>query len=333
MSGQIDLDTLHSGLSYFAQPLLSWCLGGVVGWLCTEIERQGPLSAMHLNVLQTLVLDTAFPEPLLRANARALSRLLNPLTGLEAVFQSSSFGAPAIQDKINSVGGIGAPTPPSDTASLIAVLRSELQGIRHLELAAPGWEVRLLDALTAALRSQGQFRVLDCVMTDILYPIMESDPLVQFLGFISVLDLPQQLAHTLIDGYIPTLFSLRSAYIPAPPLPTPTMMSVNIPRPHQPPPLPYSAQAIHKLLKSALLAADASDPETADLLASHLQDELSYQRARPGQTKSAKRVKSESHLPPLSTEQRELICLLESLFEADEELRARWPSLAPLITS
>lgn len=40
IAGVIDLDTLHSGLSYFSQPLLSWCLGGVLTWLCTEIERQ-----------------------------------------------------------------------------------------------------------------------------------------------------------------------------------------------------------------------------------------------------------------------------------------------------
>lgn len=40
-SGQIDLDTLHSGLSYFCQPLLSWSLGGIVTWLGSEIHRQG----------------------------------------------------------------------------------------------------------------------------------------------------------------------------------------------------------------------------------------------------------------------------------------------------
>lgn len=38
---QIDLDTLHSGLSYFCQPLLSWSLGGIVTWLCKEALRLG----------------------------------------------------------------------------------------------------------------------------------------------------------------------------------------------------------------------------------------------------------------------------------------------------
>lgn len=37
----IDLETLRGGLSYFAQPLLSWCQTGIVLWLCQEIQRQG----------------------------------------------------------------------------------------------------------------------------------------------------------------------------------------------------------------------------------------------------------------------------------------------------
>ena len=40
-AGQIDLATLHSGLSYFSQSLLSWSLGGITAWLCTEIIRNG----------------------------------------------------------------------------------------------------------------------------------------------------------------------------------------------------------------------------------------------------------------------------------------------------
>lgn len=319
MSGQIDLDTLHSGLSYFAQPLLSWCLGGVVGWLCTEIERQGPLSAMHLNVLQTLVLDTAFPEPLLRANVKALTRLLDPLPGLEAVFESSSFGAPAIQDKIQSVGATGRPAPPSDTASLLAVLRSGLHTVRQLELVAPGWEVGLLDTLIAALRSQGALKVLESVASDILYPVMEVDPLVQFLGFVSVLELPEQLAHALVDGYLPSLFNLSSPFIP--------QLSINMAQ-TQTPPLPFAARALYKLLKSSLLAMDVVDSETADHLASHLHEEITFQRARPPLTKTAKRAKDDHGHPQLEDEQRRLISTLVGLFEGDEELRARWPALA-----
>lgn len=41
MADQIDLDVLHSGLSYFSQPLLSWSLGLLVQWLCCEAVRNG----------------------------------------------------------------------------------------------------------------------------------------------------------------------------------------------------------------------------------------------------------------------------------------------------
>jgi hypothetical protein len=41
VSQVIDIATLHSGLSYFSQPLLSWCLSGILKWLCSEIQRQG----------------------------------------------------------------------------------------------------------------------------------------------------------------------------------------------------------------------------------------------------------------------------------------------------
>jgi len=40
-AGQMDLETLHSGLSYFAQPLLSWSLGGICYWLIAEVRRNG----------------------------------------------------------------------------------------------------------------------------------------------------------------------------------------------------------------------------------------------------------------------------------------------------
>ena len=39
--GQLDAEALQGGLSYFAQPLLSWSLGGIVLWLADEIIRIG----------------------------------------------------------------------------------------------------------------------------------------------------------------------------------------------------------------------------------------------------------------------------------------------------
>jgi mediator of RNA polymerase II transcription subunit 5 len=162
MSGQLDLDTLYSGLSYYAQPLLSWCLGGVVGWLCAEIERQGALSGMHLKVLQTLVLDTAFPEPLLRANAQAIIHLLEPATGLQPVMQSSGFDHVGVRSRLQSVDSLDGPAPIPEAILLapLPVLRNELQAVRHLHLSAPGWEARVLDCLGAALRVHGPLKTL-----------------------------------------------------------------------------------------------------------------------------------------------------------------------------
>ncbi|CAD6584259.1 MAG: mediator complex subunit, partial [Tremellales sp. Tagirdzhanova-0007] len=89
-AGIIDLDTLHNGLSYFSHSLLSWSLGGVVAWLCYEVERNGSLSALHLDVLQTLLLGS-FPAPLLRVTGSAIDAIIDSSSGLGPVIQSSRF--------------------------------------------------------------------------------------------------------------------------------------------------------------------------------------------------------------------------------------------------
>lgn len=353
MSGQIDLDTLHSGLSYFAQPILSWCLGGVVGWLCAEIERQGILSGVHLNVLQTLVLDSAFPEPLLRANAPAISRLLSPSCGLEPVLLSSSFDINSVRARIDTVGGPdGGPIiPPQDPTAPIASLRAELANVPHLDLAPPGWETRMYDVLDGALRA-GALATLSTIVGDILYPVMEganaNSPEVQFLSFASALDMPRAcappLAAALVDAYLPSLFTQRSPFVPQPPLPpAPTLFGASKAGTAAPP-LPYASHALHHLLRGALLAADTYSDEGgfADILAAHLADELACQRVRPAFTAGPgpkhKRVKQERGArgrilaEPLCPEQKELICELITLFEGDEEVRARWANLTPLVT-
>ncbi|CAK9782940.1 hypothetical protein CC85DRAFT_329441 [Cutaneotrichosporon oleaginosum] len=350
MSGQLDLDTLHSGLSYFAQPILSWCLGGVVGWLCAEIERQGILSGVHLNVLQTLVLDSAFPEPLLRANAPAIARLLDPATGLEPVMLSSAFDAAGVRARINVLGGPdgGPVVVPSDPAAPLVSLRAELANVQHLDLAPAGWESRLYDILDISLRTAGALPVLESIVsTDIIYPpTLDSppnSPEVQFLAFVSVLNMPHAcappLAVALIDAYLPYLFTQRSPFVPlaAMPAPTQTMLSSTTPA-HNPPPLPFASHALHHLLRGALLAADAYTSEEggfADYLANHLSDEFACQRARPAFTsprQKRSRVGALGVVDALCPEQKELICELISLFEGDEEIRSRWPNLTPMST-
>ncbi|BEI80974.1 hypothetical protein CcaverHIS002_0201340 [Cutaneotrichosporon cavernicola] len=348
MNGQLDLDTLHSGLSYFAQPILSWCLGGVVRWLCAEIERQGILSGVHLNVLQTLVLDSAFPTPLLRANAPAIARLLDPATGLESVMLSSSFDVPGVRARIDAVGGPdgGPVSVPLDPSAPLVTLRAELANVQHLDVVPAGWESRLYDALDTSLRSA--LPLLEGVIsTDILYPptidTPPNSPEVQFLAFVSVLHMPYAcappLAVALINAYLPHLFTHRSPFVPlaAMPAPTPTMLSSTTPA-HTPPPLPFASHALHSLLRGVLLAADAYGADEggfSDYLASHLADEFACQRARPvSNSPPSKRAKVSALgiVDALCPEQKELICELVTLFESDDEIRARWPNLTPLST-
>ncbi|KGB76012.2 hypothetical protein CNBG_1850 [Cryptococcus deuterogattii R265] len=143
---QIDLDTLHSGLSYFSQPLLSWCLGGVIGWLCDEILRQGAMSALHLVVLQALAMSHACPEQLLKVNDRALRNLFSPLSGLDEVIRTSNFDMFAFKSRLESLGIATSHYAPLNQPSV----KSSLQSIYSSSLATAFWANPLLDSLWAS---------------------------------------------------------------------------------------------------------------------------------------------------------------------------------------
>lgn len=382
--GQIDLDTLHSGLSYYAQPLLSWCLGGVVGWLCAEIERQGVLSGMHLKVLQGLVLDSAFPESLLRANARELSRLLDPAAGLQSVMQSSGFDHVAVRARLDAARGAdGPPAPP-----VPALLRAELHAV-YMNMAAPGWEARILDSLASTLRADGATRTLEDVLADMLYPdllTMERAgvpnapyTLAQLVALLAALPLNipgTPLAPAVVDAYLPALFNPRSPFAPTSAVQPAIRAGIMLAPPAPPAPapvLPLAAHTLHRLLRATLLAVEAGggdeDPEDAgsgaregqvdadgdesmegggstraarrvdvdaDALASHLADELRFQTSRPDATAAKRAKRSTRGLGPgavpdlgLSSDQRALVDELIKAIEGDDELRTRWPVLAP----
>ena len=121
------MDSLQSGLSYFSQPLLSWSLGGIVSWLCSEITRNGfvsatlmspicfslmisrrNLSGLHLNVLQTLVLNANFPLALLRVVGPQIAILLSPSSNLGPVFLSVAFDVASVQSKLDSLRTLGS---------------------------------------------------------------------------------------------------------------------------------------------------------------------------------------------------------------------------------
>ncbi|RXK35608.1 hypothetical protein M231_07138 [Tremella mesenterica] len=206
--GQIELETLHNGLSYFSQNLLSWCLGGIVAWLCEEIARQGKLSAIHFVVLGSLVLSDSFPESLLRANAPAILAVIEGNPYLAEVIQSSGFDASAVRDKV-----IKSLLPGTPMMSSQAERRpqDDLQIIRHLELADSTWPLRVLSSMNQTITTEGPNISAKMIMDELLFPppsiSQSSDPLITF----STLLLTLPLSH---DDYRPLIASLIGDVLP-----------------------------------------------------------------------------------------------------------------------
>ncbi|WWC91311.1 uncharacterized protein L201_006254 [Kwoniella dendrophila CBS 6074] len=194
IANQIDLDTLHSGLSYFSQPLLSWCLGGVVFWLCKEITRQGLLSAIHLIVLQDLILGHSCPESLIRVNLKPLKNLLNS-NDLKPVFESSNFDIEGVKAKLDSITGfnvqsiensgltttihsLSQPVPAIPNGNNISLFTSNpnanltdtirmIRDTPSIESLPTGWERSLLDSLSRELSLRGGSKTLELIMSEI----------------------------------------------------------------------------------------------------------------------------------------------------------------------
>lgn len=64
-----------------------------------------------MEVLQSLILDDGFPEPLLRVNAAAIMCFMEPTKGLGEVMDKAGFDGNAVKAKLQS---IGANTLPSE---------------------------------------------------------------------------------------------------------------------------------------------------------------------------------------------------------------------------
>ncbi|KAL7421490.1 hypothetical protein Q5752_004377 [Cryptotrichosporon argae] len=209
-NGVIDMDTLRSGLSYFSQPLISWSLGGIVGWLCGEVERKGLLAGLHLVVLQCLLLDPSFPDPLLRVHAVELSRIVDSTYGhdLQSVFQTSSFDVAAVKERLVGVGALHEPAPRTDSPQPQEI-RDILQLLRTVGVSVLDWEPIL--ARLARATWPDPTRLVDIVLSDILFSL---DAPVDVLALIPLLPLAPpsraRLAHVLVATSIPSLFEPRS---------------------------------------------------------------------------------------------------------------------------
>ncbi|KAK8843371.1 hypothetical protein IAR55_007028 [Kwoniella newhampshirensis] len=322
-SGQIDLDTLHSGLSYFSQPLLSWCLGGVIGWLCREIERQGLLSALHLVVLQDLVMGHACPEALLRVNAEGLNGLLEPTSGLRPVLESSGFDVSGVRNKLDQLGI--PPVLPLPCPSL----RSALQVIRQLEIAPSDWQSSLSLSLDLSLRSvQGPTSTVKDILDEIFLPslvdlngsattaLINRDTLVKFTPIIFALQLREStppLLLPLIRINIPSLFqTIRSAEV--------------------------AAEGLTRIVKSTFhLAAEIwseDEGNVAESLLKELVEEVEYEMSKPvigaeelsvtGETGPIDKKRRMGRSEKITSGQKEVIEALMRGLRDDDDLRGRW---------
>jgi hypothetical protein len=73
---------------------------------CTKLSvlTNSPLSALHLDVLQNLLVSSAIPDGLLRATGPDIASLLAPQAGLSPVFLSSGFDSEAVKAKLEAAG-------------------------------------------------------------------------------------------------------------------------------------------------------------------------------------------------------------------------------------
>ncbi|KIM67250.1 hypothetical protein SCLCIDRAFT_109053 [Scleroderma citrinum Foug A] len=73
---RIDIDVLHSGISYFLEPLLNWTLVGVVHAMLFEIQQRGFAATHQLEVLHSLLLAPTCPPIVLRLCSPNLLRIM-----------------------------------------------------------------------------------------------------------------------------------------------------------------------------------------------------------------------------------------------------------------
>ncbi|ORX39073.1 mediator complex subunit Med5-domain-containing protein [Kockovaella imperatae] len=321
-AGMLDLPTLHSGLSYFSQSLLSWSLGGITDWLCTEIVRNGHLSALHLNVLQNLVCSGALPVALLRVTGPAIASLLLPTSGLAPVFQSSAFDARGVQSKLNELNI----APQLSSVNALEDLRSEIQIVRNLNLAPESWASSLIKAMERALRVYPTASVSHLILEQLLQPTSalsgELDPFTAFSCLL--LDLrfkatsPITGSQSFIDASIPALFDVDSAIV-----------NDQIPISN----LLLPVTSLCRATKHILLFASALNASQSDTLAHHLIDELLHLRARISTDGQEKNAKVKRRDPGMNSQQKAVLEALAGALGADEELRDRWSRFGELVGS
>ncbi|KAG9039058.1 mediator complex subunit [Tulasnella sp. JGI-2019a] len=101
-----DIEALRSGgVAFFLEPLLNWSLVGVLRGLVEDAFRRGYLATLNFQVIQTLVLDTNCPKPVIQMAGRCLLRLIDDPV-LQAALKSILFDSTSVKQRVNRALGI-----------------------------------------------------------------------------------------------------------------------------------------------------------------------------------------------------------------------------------
>ncbi|KAJ7706096.1 mediator complex subunit Med5-domain-containing protein [Mycena rosella] len=142
----IEEEVLNNGISYFTGPLLRWTLVGVVLALSHEIQLKGFLAPKHFSVLQTLLLSSDCPRPVLCLCGQGIIALIADKRS-QNVAASVSVDAVSMHRVVAHALGIpgGAQSQPVSLGSQIPGQSQPRQAIRDAIAKARGSKAPVLD--------------------------------------------------------------------------------------------------------------------------------------------------------------------------------------------
>lgn len=134
LAQQIDGDVLNNGVSYFTSPLLNWTLVGVVKALAREIQLRGFSAPIHFEILQTLLLSSYCPRPVL---SLCSPRILTLFNDKNAKTRSLPPGidVPSVRHVVGKALGLKNDTNPLRQDSLSVRTHSENEPRQSIQTA------------------------------------------------------------------------------------------------------------------------------------------------------------------------------------------------------
>ncbi|KAJ6604728.1 mediator complex subunit Med5-domain-containing protein [Mycena vulgaris] len=166
----IDEDVLNNGISYFTGPLLRWTLVGVVLALSQEIQLKGFTAPKHFSVLQTLLLSSDCPRPVLCLCGQGIIALLADKRA-QNVALSIDVDAVSMHRVVADALGIpgGAQSQPTSLGSQIPGQSQPRQAIRDAIAKARGSKAPVLD-VERCIKTCGCEKFLRMLWSELLTP-------------------------------------------------------------------------------------------------------------------------------------------------------------------